>query len=63
MKKCYIAGKIGELPIEEYTSRFELAKEEVKALGYIAISPLDLPHNHKRTWSDYMREDITAMLA
>ena len=62
MKKCYIAGKIGDLPEAEYKANFEQAKLEVKQLGYEPVSPLDLPHNHERTWSAYMREDLTEML-
>jgi hypothetical protein len=62
MKKCCIAGKIGDLPEEVYKANFEQAKEEVAALGYEPISPVDLPHEHNRTWSDYMREDLIEML-
>jgi len=41
-------------------------KFELTLLGFAdneIISPLDLPHNHKRTWSDYMREDICALMS
>ncbi len=62
MKKCYIAGKIGDLPETEYKAHFHFAKEEVKKLGYEPISPVDLPHNHERTWSAYMKEDLSEML-
>jgi len=31
-------------------------------LGLVPVSPLDLPHQHERTWEAYMREDLTAML-
>ena len=62
MKKCYIAGKIGDLPESIYKSEFERAKNEVIALGFIPVSPVDLPHEHNRTWSDYMREDLIEML-
>lgn len=62
MKKCYIAGKIGDLPVHVYTKNFNDAKEEVKKLGFEPVSPVDLPHEHGRTWSDYMREDLRAML-
>lgn len=62
MKKCYIAGKIGDLPEAEYKANFEEGKKEVKELGYAPISPVDLPHNHGRTWSEYMREDLSEML-
>lgn len=60
--KCYIAGKIGDLPKDVYEKNFEVGKEEVIKLGYEPISPVDLPHLHNRTWSDYMREDLTEML-
>ncbi len=62
MKKCYIAGKIGDLPEAEYKANFERAKKEVIKLGLEPVSPVDLPHNHKRTWADYMKEDLKAML-
>lgn len=62
MKKCYIAGKIGNLPKAEYELNFEQAKVEVRELGFEPISPVDLPHEHGRTWGEYMREDLTEML-
>lgn len=62
MDKCYIAGKIGDLNPTVYKDNFERAKREVIALGFEPVSPVDLPHNHGRSWSEYMREDIIAML-
>lgn len=61
-KKCYIAGKIGDLKPEEYQERFAQAEKEVMALGFDPVSPLKLPHKHGRSWAEYMREDLTAML-
>lgn len=61
-KYCYIAGKIGGLHEREYTENFRQGKIEVEKLGLEPISPLDLPHNHERTWEAYMREDLTEML-
>ena len=63
MKKCYIAGKIGGLSEIEWRHNFEEAKKEVLAMGMQPVSPVDLPHEHNQTWGDYMREDLTAMLA
>lgn len=60
--KCYIAGKIGNLPIEEYTEKFENAKNEVSLMGFIPVSPIDLPHEHNKAWESYLKEDITEML-
>lgn len=62
MKKIYIAGKIGDLPEAEYKANFEKAKQEVRSMGFEPVSPVDLPHNHGRTWNEYMREDLIAML-
>jgi len=61
-KKCYIAGKIGDLAKEVYELEFERAKSEVIKLGYEPISPVDLPHAHGKTWSEYMREDLVALM-
>lgn len=60
--KCYIAGKIGDLPKEIYTNLFDEAKKEVTRLGFEPVSPVDLPHDHDKTWSSYMKEDVKAML-
>ena len=62
MEKCYIAGKIGDLPEEIYKANFEKAKQEVISSGMIPISPADLPHKHGRSWSEYMKEDIIALM-
>lgn len=61
-KKCYIAGKIGDLPESVFMANFEKGKKEVSELGFEPISPTDLQHNHGRTWCEYMCEDLTAML-
>jgi hypothetical protein len=62
MLKIYIAGKIGNLPEKEYKANFDKAEWEASELGYIPVSPLKLPHAHGRTWSEFMREDLIAML-
>ena len=46
MKRCYIAGKITGLSEDEYKPLFEHAKKEVEKLGFEAVCPIDLPHNH-----------------
>lgn len=62
MIECYIIGKIGDLPEEVYKANFQRAKAEVQEMGMIPISPVDLPHNHDRTWGSYMKEDIARMV-
>jgi hypothetical protein len=61
--KIYIAGKIGSLPESVYKANFDNAKHEVSERGFDPISPVDLPHNHERTWEAYMREDLIALLS
>ena len=61
-KKCYIAGKIGDLPEEVYMENFERAKEQVIALGYEPVSPVELEHNHDKSWNSYMKEDLRHLL-
>lgn len=62
MKKCYIAGKIGDLPEDEFKANFAEARAEVAAMGFEPVCPTLLPHNHERTWLSYMKEDVTALL-
>ncbi len=62
MKKCYIAGKISGLPKEVYEANFRQAALEVKALGYDPVLPIDLPHDHDKSWEAHMKEDLKAML-
>ena len=61
-KKAYIAGKIGDLPIEVYTRKFLVAEDEVRKMGFAPVNPVSLPHNHGRTYWEYMREDVAEML-
>ncbi len=60
--KCYIAGKISGIHVDLYTDKFNKAKQEVIDMGYDPVSPLDLPHNHGKSWSEYVREDLIALL-
>lgn len=61
MERIYIAGKIGDLPKEEYEVNFAVGSIEGAILGYQSISPLYLPHKHDKTWKSYMREDLRAL--
>jgi hypothetical protein len=62
IQKCYIAGAISGLSVPNYTHRFNKAKDEVAALGYQAVSPIELPHQHSQSWQDYMKEDLAELL-
>ena len=60
--KIYISGQITGLPEEESRANFKRAQEYLESAGHTVINPFDLPHNHKKTWDDYMREDLQALL-
>lgn len=64
MKKCYIAGKIGDLPQLEYHSNFKKAKQEVLEMGMQPSSPCDI-HDHclHENWLDYMKCDLKELLS
>lgn len=61
--KCYIAGKIGDLPELVYHANFNKAKQEVLDLGMQPTSPCDI-HDHclHNNWLDYMRCDLKELL-
>ncbi len=61
-EKCYIAGYIGDLPKKVYEANFKKASNEVIALGLIPICPLEIEHNHDKTWCSFMKSDLIEML-
>ncbi len=60
--KIYISGKITGLPIEEATALFTAAKILLEKQSHEVINPMELPHNHDKSWANYMREDIAALV-
>lgn len=61
-KRVYISGPITGMPNYNREAFAETVKA-VEAKGYTAISPFDLSIVSKwKTWQDYMREDIRAMM-
>jgi len=71
--KIYIAGKIGDLGEDGARAHFDRAQYELKirlAYGFFRgytqdqlefVSPLDLPHDHDKSWKSYMLEDLKAL--
>jgi len=41
-KKIYIAGKISDLPTEDYTANFEKAESFLKSKGYEPVNPVHI---------------------
>lgn len=62
MKKCYIAGPISGLDYQKAYDAFRDAEMKLTSLGYEPVNPMRLPHNHDKSWSSYMREDLKQLL-
>jgi hypothetical protein len=60
--KIYISGAITNNPNAK--AQFDKAKKTLVELNknYYPISPMDLPHEHSKSWNAFMREDIKAMM-
>lgn len=60
--RCYIAGKITELEQSVYEQNFKAASEIVEELDYHAVNPVELEHDHDKTWESYMKAGIIEMM-
>lgn len=60
--KIYISGKITGLPEADAKYYFHSAHAELKTQGHEPVNPMFLPHNHGKTWAEFMREDLQALL-
>jgi len=60
--KVYICGKITNLP--GYMARYYFSNVEkmLKDQGHEPLNPMNLPHNHSKSWEDYMKECIAALV-
>ena len=59
--KVYISGQITGKE-EEAKREFKNIELELLSDGYDVINPFDLNHNHNKTWLEYMRVDIIALM-
>jgi hypothetical protein len=60
--KIYISGGISGRPIEEAEAHFAEAEKKWVEQGCEVVNPCTLPHNHGRTWLEFMKEDVAAMM-
>lgn len=62
--KVYISGKISGLTTEEALNNFELAEKYLSENQWSLelVNPMKLEHNHDKTWVEFMKEDIGALL-
>jgi len=57
----YIAGKVTDLPEHIYKTKFDNAEHGLLLLKFKVVNPLKLPHNHDKSWKEYLREDLKAL--
>jgi len=68
MKKIYISGKIGNLPIEEAKAKFQKQADIIRAAGHQPMNPFDngvvcppdMPIAEQ--WNMHMRADIIMLM-
>ena len=58
--KIYISSKI--TGNENYLKDFEEAEKLLVERGHEVINPCKLPHDHGKTYEEYMKEDIRVLL-
>lgn len=61
-KKIYISGKItGKLYADAYED-FARAEKQWTDANYEVINPMNIAHDHDKSWENYMKVDLKAML-
>jgi hypothetical protein len=59
--KVYIAGKVSGME-EEAARNFAKAELMLIAQNFIPVNPMNLKHDHGKTWGEYMKEGIGEMM-
>ena len=59
--KVYISGPITGMP-DDNRQDFQDAEDWLKYNGYSVVNPHRLNHKHGKTWGEYLRVDIIAMM-
>ena len=63
-KKIYISGQITGLSQAEAEKLFDQAETQLKGIEpqSIAINPMKIEHNHDKSWLNFMKQDIKALM-
>jgi len=61
--KTYISGPITGLPIEQARAAFSEAEFRLKSAGMEVVNPMNLPHDHDKSWESYMKECVVALMS
>lgn len=62
MEKIYISGKITGLEENEAYELFAKAEKELQSKGFEVVNPMTIEHNHDKSWLNYMKTDIKALM-
>jgi nucleoside 2-deoxyribosyltransferase len=57
-QKIYIAGPISGHDLEERKETFSNVQKALEKIGYEVVNPMELPHDHDKSWESYMKECI-----
>lgn len=60
-KKIYIVGKVTGEDQQECIDKFQKVKEEIEALGFEAVNPLEVVGDWKTPWNKAMRICISKL--
>lgn len=58
--KFYISGKITGIE-EQAPALFKRAENWLSGKGHKVVNPLDLNHDHDKSWHSYMKADVKAL--
>lgn len=61
-KKIYISGKITGLLYANSFENFARAEKKWSDAGYEVVNPMTIDHNHDKSWVNYMKTDLKAMM-
>lgn len=62
MEKIYISGKITGLEEHEAFQMFDEVDTELTIKGFEVVNPMTIEHNHDKSWLNYMKTDIKALM-
>jgi len=61
--RIYIAGPISTLSLEAAQRNFLQAKENIQLSGHTPVNPMELRHEHDKSWESYMKACISEMMS